>query len=117
MVTAVEDNPADLNYEPLQENLRRLRDFRDDQGRPLEVVPLQMPEPVWFAGQRLPASYANFYIANKIVLVPTYRSKNDRRALEILQSVFKDRKVIGIDSTELIWGLGSFHCISQQEPA
>ena len=75
-----------------------------------------MPGLVEHQGQRLPASYANFYIANEIVLVPTFRHANDQRALEILQTEFPDRKVIGVDSTELIWGLGSFHCISQQEP-
>jgi agmatine deiminase len=75
-----------------------------------------MPEPVFYDGQRLPASYANFYIANASVIVPTYRSKHDDKALDILQQCFPDRKVTGIDSTDIIWGLGSFHCLSQQEP-
>jgi agmatine deiminase len=91
--------------------------MKDQDGRPLRVVGLPLPGRVEHEGQRLPASYANFYIANGIVLVPTYRDPNDRRALEILQGVFPDRRVVGIDSTDLIWGLGSFHCISQQEPA
>jgi len=116
VVTVVEHDPADENYHPLQENLRRLRTLRDQDGQPLRVVELPMPRKLEHEGQRLPASYANFYIANGIVLVPTYRDPNDRLALEILRREFKDRRVIGVDSTELIWGLGSFHCISQQEP-
>jgi len=117
VVTIVEDDPTDENYELLRENLKRLRTLRDQDGKPFRIVELPMPGVLEHEGQRLPASYANFYIANKIVLVPTYRHKtNDRRALEILQKEFPDRRVIGVDSTELIWGLGSFHCISQQEP-
>jgi len=91
--------------------------MQDQDGRPLRVVELPMPGRVEHDGQRLPASYANFYIANGLVVVPTYRHSNDRRAIEILQSVFPSHRVEGLDSTELIWGLGSFHCISQQEPA
>ena len=117
VVTVVEEDPTDENYKLLQENLERLRTMKDETGRPLRVVELPMPGRVEHDGQRLPASYANFYIANGIVLVPTYRDANDKRALEILQREFQDRRVIGVDSTELIWGLGSFHCISQQEPA
>ena len=117
LVTVVEEDPADENYPILQDNLRRLELFKDQDGQPLRIVQLPMPHAISFEEQRLPASYANFYIANGLVLVPTYRSPNDQRALEILQREFPDRRVIGIDSTELIWGLGSFHCISQQEPA
>ena len=117
VVTAMEEDPADENYKILQENLRRLHTFRDQDGKPLRIVELPMPGFVEFQNQRLPASYANFYIANQIVLVPTYRHANDKRALDILQKEFPDRRVIGVDSTDLIWGLGSFHCISQQEPA
>jgi agmatine deiminase len=118
VVTIVEEDPADANYQILRENLKRLRTLRDQDGKPFRIVELPMPGVLEHEGQRLPASYANFYIANKIVLVPIYRhKKNDKRALEILQKEFPDRKVIGVDSTELIWGLGSFHCISQQEPA
>lgn len=117
VVTVVEHDSSDTNYHVLQENLRRLHTLRDQDHRPLRVVELPMPRPLEHDGQRLPASYANFYIANEIVLVPTYRDPNDQLALEILQREFPTRRVIGVDSTELIWGLGSFHCISQQEPA
>ncbi|MEO6036111.1 MAG: agmatine deiminase family protein, partial [Verrucomicrobiota bacterium] len=117
VVTVVEEDPSDENYPILQENLHRLRSMRDEKQRPLRIVELPMCGRIEHEGQRLPASYANFYIANQIVLVPTYRHPNDAKALAILQKEFPDRRVIGIDSTELIWGLGSFHCISQQEPA
>jgi agmatine deiminase len=117
VVTVVEEDPADENFQLLQDNLHRLRAMKDQDGRSLHIVELPMPGLVEHDGQRLPASYANFYIANGLVLVPTFRQKNDRKALDILQKEFPHRKVIGIDSTELIWGLGSFHCISQQEPA
>ncbi len=117
VVTVVEEDPADENHAPLKENLERLRTMKDQDGQLLRVVELPMPGRIEHEGQRLPASYANFYIANGLVLVPTYRDRNDARALEILQSEFPDRRVVGVDSMELIWGLGSFHCISQQEPA
>jgi len=117
IVTVVEDDPKDENYGILNENFKKLKTFKDQDGQPFRIVTIPMPGIVQHEEQRLPASYANFYIANKIVLVPTYRNANDKRALETLQSLFTDRKVIGVDSTELIWGLGSFHCISQQEPA
>jgi agmatine deiminase len=117
LAAAVEHDPSDANYPILRENLERLRLMRDTAGREFRVVELPMPGLVEYDGQRLPASYANFYIANGMVLVPTYRDQHDRVALEILQREFPDRQVIGVDSTELIWGLGSFHCITQQEPA
>jgi agmatine deiminase len=117
IVTAVEEDPQDANHEPLRENLKRLEKLKDAHGRPFRIVEIPMPGVVEYDGQRLPASYANFYIANQMVLVPTYRHANDERAIAILQDCFPDRRVIGVDSTELIWGLGSFHCISQQEPA
>lgn len=117
VVTVVEEDPADANYQILQDNLHRLRTLRDQDGRPLNIVELPMPGVVEHQGQRLPASYANFYIANAVALMPTYRHVNDAQALDILQRLFLERRVIGIDSTELIWGLGSFHCITQQEPA
>lgn len=117
VVTVVEEDPQDENYGLLQENLHRLRSMKDQDDQPLRIVELPMPGLVECEDQRLPASYANFYIANRQVIVPTYRHANDARALEILQREFPDRKVVSIDSTELIWGLGSFHCISQQEPA
>lgn len=117
VVTAVEENKDDENYAPLQENLSLLNKARLENGKQLNVVELPMPSAVVWDDMRLPASYANFYIANGIVVVPTYRCKNDERALEVLQAVFPDREIIGIDSTDIIWGLGSFHCLSQQEPA
>ena len=117
IVTVVEPDPADPNHAPLQENLKLLRVARDPQGRPFRIVELPMPGRLEYAGRRLPASYANFYIANGLVLLPTYRDPRDAAAIEVLQREFPDRRVVGIDSTELIWGLGSFHCISQQEPA
>jgi agmatine deiminase len=86
-------------------------------GKQLNIIELPMPTAVEYDGQRLPAAYANFYIANKFVIVPTFRSKNDDKALQIIQNCFNNRDVIGIDSTEIIWGLGSFHCLSQQEPS
>jgi agmatine deiminase len=117
VVTVVEEDEADENYQLLQENLETLKTFRLQDGRPLNIVELPMPSAVIYEDQRLPASYANFYIANSAVIVPTYRDKNDEKALQILQECFPDRKVVGIDSTDIIWGLGSFHCLSQQEPA
>lgn len=116
VVTVMEDDPADPNYPILRDNLRRLRLMRDQDGRPLNILELPMPGVIEYSGQRLPASYANFYIANQIVLVPTFRHSNDAKALAMLQKAFPDRRILGVDSTELIWGLGSFHCISQQEP-
>lgn len=117
IVTIVEEDRDDENYALLRENFERLQLLRDQDGNPFRIVELPMPGRIMHEGQRLPASYANFYIANEKVLVPTYRHANDGKALEILQRECKDRRVIGIDSTELIWGLGSFHCITQQEPA
>jgi agmatine deiminase len=117
IVTMVEEDPSDANHQILEDNLRRLRDLHDQDGNEFRVVTLPMPGAVKYQGQRLPASYANFYIANHIVIVPTYRDPNDAEALSTLRRLFPRRRVIGIDSTDLIWGLGSFHCISQQEPA
>ena len=117
IVTVTEPNPADDNHLPLAENLERLRAARDPSGRPYNIVELPMPSPVIFQGQRLPASYANFYIANGLVLVPTFNDANDRKALNILAGVFPDRKVVGIHSGDLIWGLGTLHCMTQQQPA
>lgn len=117
VVTIVEENKGDENYEILQDNLKELKTLRLENGKPMNIIELPMPSPVVYEDQRLPASYANFYIANKYVVVPTFRDKNDDKALGILQSCFPDRKVIGLDSTDIIWGLGSFHCLSQQEPS
>lgn len=117
VVCVVEDDPADVNYLLLQNNLTRLQDLTDQDGQPLRVVPLPMPSPVEYEGNRLPASYANFYIANGVVLVPTYDCPNDQRALAILQDLFPSRQVIGIPCTDLVWGLGAIHCVTQQQPA
>jgi agmatine deiminase len=117
VVAVVEEDLSDTNYRPLQENLERLGGLTDQDGRPLEVVPLPMPAPLWFDGQRLPASYANFYIANDRVLVPTFNDANDRRALGLLAELFPGRRVIGIHAVDLVWGLGTLHCLTQQQPA
>jgi agmatine deiminase len=117
VVTIVESNRQDENYQILQDNLKELKSLRLESGKQMNIVELPMPAPVIYDNQRLPASYANFYICNKYVVVPTFRDKHDDRALDILQQCFPTRKVIGLDSTDIIWGLGSFHCLSQQEPA
>lgn len=117
VVTVVEENKNDDNYHLLQENLEALKTMRLLNGKQLNVVELPMPDAVIYEDTRLPASYANFYIGNSAVVVPTYRSVNDDKALQIIQQCFPDREVVGIDSTDIIWGLGSFHCLSQQEPA
>lgn len=117
VVTVMEDDPEDENYEVLQANYERLLMMQDQAGNALRVIKLPMPGALYFDDQRLPASYANFYIANKSVLVPTYRHANDAVACELLQSCFPERRVVGIDCTDLIWGLGSIHCVTQQMPA
>jgi agmatine deiminase len=116
VVTVVESNKKDENYHPLQENLKALKKMRLENGRQMEIVELPMPSALIYEDMRLPASYANFYISNKYVVVPTFRDKNDDKAIDILQKCFASRKVIGLDSVDIIWGLGSFHCLSQQEP-
>ena len=117
IVTAVEPNTKDPNHEPLAENLERLKAARTLDGKQFTLVELPLPRPVIFRGQRLPASYANFYIANGLVLVPTFHDPNDRVALNILAEVFPGREVIGIHSVDLVWGLGTLHCMTQQQPA
>ena len=117
VITVIEHNKQDENYSPLKQNLKKLQSMRLLNNRDLNIVEIPMPDPVYYNDQRLPASYANFYISNLHVIVPTFRSKRDDEALEIIQRCFPERTVIGIDSTDLIWGLGSFHCLSQQEPA
>ncbi len=117
VLTVIEEDPSDENYPILQENLQTLKNMQLKDGRSLKIVELPMPKPVIYEDQQLPASYANFYIANKVVVVPIFNDPNDQRALDIIQSCFPDRKVIGINSVDIIWGLGSFHCLSQQEPA
>ena len=117
VVTAVEEDSSDENYQPLQENLRRLKSMTDLDGRPLEIVTIPMPPPVVYKDQRLPASYANFYIANTVVLLPTYNHPNDERARATLARLFPSREIVGLDCTDIIWGLGAFHCLTQQIPA
>ncbi len=117
VVTVVERDKTDTNYQPLLENLALLREMKDQDGRPLRVETLPMPEPMFFAGQRLPASYANFYIANQLVLVPTFNDPNDRLALNALAVLFPDREVVGIACVDLVLGLGTLHCMTQQQPA
>jgi agmatine deiminase len=117
IVTVVEPNEADPNHGPLEENRLRLQEMTDNDGRQFNVVELPMPEPVWFDGQRLPASYANFFIANDRVLVPTFNDPNDRLALGILADLFPERKIVGIHAVDLVWGLGTLHCLTQQQPA
>jgi agmatine deiminase len=116
VVAVVEDDPAEENYEPLQENLELLKSAKDQAGQPLRVETLPMPEPVWFAGQRLPASYANFYVANKIVLVPTFNDPADRLALDRLGVLFPDRAIVPVYCRDLVLGLGTIHCMTQQLP-
>lgn len=116
IVTAVEDDRWDENYQPLQRNLKLLKKCRLANGKQPTIVELPMPDMVFYDSQRLPASYANFYIANDKVIFPTYRCLADDEAAYILEALFPDREIIGIDSTDIVWGLGSFHCLSQQQP-
>jgi agmatine deiminase len=116
VVTMVEPDPADENHCLLADNVRRLQAARDQDGRPLEIVELPMPGPVVWDGQRLPASYANFYVGNDVVLMPTFAHPNDAVALAILARCFPGRRIAGIDATALVWGLGAFHCATQQQP-
>jgi agmatine deiminase len=116
VVLCSESDSRDANYGALQENRERLDGMRLEDGSKIEVVPLPMPAPLCFDGQRVPASYANFYIANGAVLVPTFNDPNDRLALGILAELIKDRPVVGIHAVDLVWGLGTIHCLTQQEP-
>jgi agmatine deiminase len=124
IICALEEDPADANYELLRDNLRRLKATTDIEGRPFEIITLPMPGVVAASDntsprnlERLPASYANFYIANNVVLAPIFGHANDARALEILQRVFYDRRVVGINCEPLVWGMGTIHCVTQQQPA
>lgn len=117
IIAAVEHNTADENHLPLAENLDRLRSAKQPSGSPYKIVELPMPSPVLFDNERLPASYLNFYIANGLVMVPTFNDANDRIALNILAECFPKRKVVGIHCGDFIWGLGALHCMTQQEPA
>jgi agmatine deiminase len=118
LITCVEPNERDSNHRPLRENLERLKSFRTPKGRKFKLVELPMPRPVSFRGQRVPASYANFLVINDAVLVPVFGQKrNDAEACEIIGSCFRGRRVVPVDCRDLIWGLGTLHCLSQQQPA
>ncbi len=112
-----EDDPRDANYRPLEENRERLEGMRLEEGSRIELVPLPMPAPLYLDGQRLPASYANFYISNTAVLVPTFNDPKDRIALGTLSELFRDRPVEGIHAVDLVWGLGTLHCMTREQPA
>jgi agmatine deiminase len=117
VVAAIEIDPREDNHVPLEENLGRLRQMTDLDGRPLKIVTLPMPKPLFFGEQRLPASYLNFYIGNRIVLVPTFNDPTDRVALAFLSGLFPGREVVGIHAVDLVLGLGTIHCLTQQEPS
>jgi len=117
VVTMVESNPKDVNHKPLRDNLRRLQAASDQDGKPLNIVEIPMPRALIFEQRRLPASYANFYIANGIVLVPVFNDPNDRIALNTLAKLFPTREIVPIYSGDLVWGLGTIHCMTQQQPA
>jgi agmatine deiminase len=117
ILTAIELNTNDSNHEPLDDNLARLKAARNSDGKQFTIVELPLPRPVVFGKQRLPASYANFYIANGLVLVPTFHDPNDRIALSIIAEAFPEREVIGIHAVDLVWGLGTLHCMTQQQPS
>ena len=117
VVTVVESDPADANYAALAENLERLKTLRLADGRPLEISELPMPRPVEFEGDRLPASYANFYVANRIVLLPVFADPADGEAERVLAAAFPGRRIVPIDCRDLVLGLGTFHCLTQQVPA
>lgn len=116
VVTVMESSSSDANYHPLKENLEALEKMKLENGKSLNIVELPMPKAFYTDGERLPASYANFYISNAAVIVPVFEDKNDDKALDILSRLFKDREVVGVNSKNIIWGLGSWHCLSQQEP-
>lgn len=116
VVTVVEEDEDDANYTPLQENLSLLRTMEAEDGTPLEVLTLPMPHKIVREGLRLPASYANFYVANRIVLLPVFADTHDKWAIAVLEKAYPERKVVPIDCRELIWGLGAFHCLTQQQP-
>ena len=117
VLTAYEDDRSDPNHEPLRENYRQLTKSSDPSGKALRVIKLPMPTPVVFRGQRLPASYANFYIANRVVLVPVFNDAKDRIALNTIAQAFPKHEIVGIYCGDFIWGLGALHCMTQQQPA
>jgi agmatine deiminase len=116
VVTVLEDDPTDPNHAVLTENLERLQGMVDQDGTPLRILTLPMPRPLWYEGQRLPASYANFYIGNQVVLMPAYDPERDGIAARVLQECFPTRHVVSVDCSDLVWGLGAFHCVTQQWP-
>jgi agmatine deiminase len=117
VVTVMEDNPADANHAPLRENRERLAGMRLPDGRPLQVLELPMPAPLYLGDQRLPASYANFYIGNRVVLLPVFNDPRDEEAAAIIARCFPGRKVLGVDARSIVVGLGTLHCLSQQVPS
>jgi agmatine deiminase len=117
VVAALEDDPADENHQPLRENFARLQSMSDAQGRRLEVISLPMPRPIYYDNQRLPACYLNFYIADGVVIVPQFDDPADWVVVQTLARLFPDRQIRGLPATDLVWGLGAFHCITQQQPA
>jgi len=116
VVTVVEHNKKDANYKPLKENTEMLPKMKLENGKSINIIELPMPGKVMYQGQRLPMSYANFYISNKYIVTPVFKDPNDDKALDILQACFPDRKVVGLDCRDIIWGLGAFHCLSHEEP-
>ncbi len=116
VVLVKEDNPNDANYKPLSENWERIQDIKLEDGSGLNIVKLPMPSPVIFKGERLPASYANFYFTNHALLVPTFNDPNDKEAIGILSELITDRPVIGIHAVDLVWGLGTIHCLTHEQP-
>jgi agmatine deiminase len=117
ILACVETDKSDANYGPMRENLRRLAKMRGADGKPLTIAELPLPSAVDFDGQRLPASYANFYIANSAVLVPVFNDANDSRALKVIEQAIKDRPVVPVYCRDLVWGLGTLHCMTQQQPS
>ena len=116
VVTIVNDDPSDPDHAPLAENFRRLQSMKDQDGNPLEIITIHQPKPVMVGGKRIPASYANFYIGNECVLVPVWNDPSDDAAIGVLQKCFPTRRIVPIDSRDLTWGFGSFHCVTQQQP-
>lgn len=117
VVTVVEHNKNDFNYKPLKENTEQLAKMKLENGKSMNIIELPMPGKVIYQGMRLPMSYANFYISNKYIVTPIFKDKNDDKAMAVLQACFPDRKVVGLDCRDIIWGLGAFHCLSHEEPA
>jgi agmatine deiminase len=117
VVAAVEDDPSDVNHGPLRENFERLKRMKDEAGKPLDVIPVPMPRAHYFRDQRLPCSYMNFYIANGLVILPFFGDPRDESIWTLFVKLFPDRRVVGMDAIDLVWGLGGFHCVTQQQPS